>query len=248
MTGNQGSAFAPPPTGETYMRMTAYSLWENSPLLLLGSLVFTLLCLPAIALFMLGLLVPAALVAVLTVAPGWAALLAMEARISRDACPSIGVMIRALPRFWARSVGLGLMMLFPVCVGLFTLPLASESPVPFVVQVGLAGDAVGLAFLMALYLYAFPLLVLYDARLGTALSNALILASRHLNNTLGLLGMGVLFGLGIVRLNVGLLLVLPAVWGMFVVNNCRMVLTEETESSAQESVDGSAEELAKEPD
>jgi uncharacterized membrane protein YesL len=165
----------------------------------------------------------------------------MEARIPRDVCPRIGVMIRALPRCWVRSVGLGLLMLFPVSVGLFTLPLASESPVPFVVRVGLAGDVVGLAFLTALYLYAFPLLVLYDARLGTALSNALILASRHLSNTLGLLGMGVIFGLGIVHLNVSLLLVLPVVWGMFVVNNCRMVLTEEMESSAQGPVGESAE-------
>ena len=76
-------------------------------------------------------------------------------------------------------------------------------------------------------MYAFPLLVLYDAPLGTALSNTLVLVSRHLSNTLGLLGMGALFGIGIVRLNAGLLLVLPAVWGMLVVNNCRMVMAEQ---------------------
>ena len=112
--GNQEPAFAQPPAGETYVRMTASSLWDNSPLLLLGGLVFTLLCLPAIVLFMLGLLVPAAFVAVLTVAPAWAALVALEAQVVRDVRTTIWVMLRALTRFWARSVGLGLLMLFPV--------------------------------------------------------------------------------------------------------------------------------------
>lgn len=248
MTGDQEPSFAQPPTGETYVRMTAVSLWDNSPLLLLGSIVFTLLCVPAITLFMLGLLFPALVAAVLAVAPAWAALLALEAQIARDARPHIGVMLRALPTYWLRSVGLALLALFPVLVGLLTISMAPEPPLPFVVQLGLAGDAVGLVLLAALYLYAFPLLALYDAPLGTALSNALILASHHLSNTLGLLGMGVLFGIGVVRLNLGLLLVLPTVWGMFVVNNCRIVMAEEMESSTQESVDESAEGLAEEPD
>jgi len=226
--GNQESAFAQLPTGETYVRMTASSLWENSPLLLLGGFVFILLCLPAIALFMLGLLVPAALVAVLTVAPACAALLVLEAQIVRDVQPNIGVMFRALPKFWLRSVGLGLLTLFPLLVGLFTLSMVSELSAPFVVWAGLAADAVGLVLLASLYLYAFPLLVLYDATLSTALSNALILASHHLSNTLGLLGLGYLFGLGIVHLNLGLILVLPTVWGIFIVNNCRMVMAKET--------------------
>jgi uncharacterized membrane protein YesL len=235
VNGSREPSFAQPPTGETYVRMTAVSLWENSPLLLLGGLVFVVLCLPTIALLMLGLPIPATFVAALTVAPAWAALLALEAQMARDVQPHIGVMFRALPKFWLRSVGLGLLILFPVLAGLLTLSMASELPAPFVITAGLAADAVGLVFLTVLYLYAFPLLVLYDAPMGTALSNALILASHHLGNTLGLLGMGVLFGIGVVRLNLGLLLVLPTVWGMFVVNNCRMVMAEEADSSTEES-------------
>jgi len=235
MKGNQEPAFAQPPTGETYVRMTALSLWENSPLLLLGGLVFTLLCLPTVVLFMLGLLIPASLAAVLTMVPAWAAIIALEAQIVRHASPHIGVMFKALPKFWLRSVGLALLMLFPVLVGLFTLSIVPEPPAPFVVQVGLAADLVGLVLLMALYLYAFPLMVLHDAPLGAVLSNALILASHHLSNTLGLLGLGYLFGLGIVHLNLGLVLVLPTVWGIFIVNNCRMVMAEEADSSSEES-------------
>jgi len=225
---NQESAFEQPPTGDTYVRMTALSLWDNSPLLLLGGLVFTLLCLPVIILLMLDLLVPAAMASVLTVAPAWTALLALEAQIVQDVQPNIGVMFKALPKFCLRSVGLSLLMLFPVLVGLFTLSMIPKPPTPFIVQVGLAGDLVGLVLLTALYSYAFPLLVLCDAPLGTTLSNGLILTSHHLRNTIGLLGMGVLFGIGIARLNLGLILVLPAIWGLFIVNNCRMVMAEET--------------------
>jgi len=225
--GNLESAFAESPTGETYVQMTASSLWENSPLLVLGGLVFTILSLAAIVLFMMGLLVPAALAAVLMVGPAWTALLQLEAQIACDVKANIGVMLRAVPRFWSRSVALGALALFPVLVGLFTISMTPESRLSLVFRVGLAADVVGLVLVMALYLYAFPLLVLYDAPLGTVLSNALILCSHHLSNTLGLLGMGVLFGLGVVRLNSGLLLVLPAVWGMFIVNNCRMVMADE---------------------
>jgi uncharacterized membrane protein YesL len=182
------------------------------------------------------MLLPALVAAVLTVGPAWAALLALEDQIARDAQSHIGVMLRALPKFWLRSVGLGLLALFPVLMGLVTVPLAADPPVPLAVQVGLAADLVGLVLLTALYLHAFPLLVAYDAPLGVALSNSLILASRHLSNTLGLLGMGVLFGIAIIRLNLGLLLVLPCVWGMFIVNNCRMVMAQEAEDSKGDSI------------
>ena len=84
----------------------------------------------------------------------------------------------------------------------------------------------GQLLLASLYLYAFPLVVLHNVGMGTALSNGLILASRHIRNTLGLLGMAVLFVVAAVYLSVGLLFVLPAVWALFVVNNCRMVVDE----------------------
>jgi uncharacterized membrane protein YesL len=110
---------------------------------------------------------------------------------------------------------------------LLILPGLAQPEVPVVVWLGLAADALGLLILASLYLYAFPLLVLHDVDLITALRNALILASRHISNTLGLLGMGVLFAMATRYLSSGLLFFLPAIWGLFIVNNCRLVVSQE---------------------
>jgi uncharacterized membrane protein YesL len=211
----------------TYVRMTLVSLWENLPLVLLVGAVFSLLCAPASLLFLLGLFVPALIVGALTIAPACAALLAQEGDIARDAKTNIGAMLKALPRFWARSAGLGLLICFPLLVALFTLPMLSLPQVPLVVWLGLGADALGLLILVALYLYAFPLLVLHDMSVGTALRNALILTSRYVWNTLGLLGMGILFALASAYVSPALLFILPTVWGLFIINNCRMVVEEE---------------------
>ncbi|NLE43465.1 MAG: hypothetical protein GX620_01985, partial [Chloroflexi bacterium] len=59
---------------------------------------------------------------------------------------------------------------------------------------------------------------------------------RHIANTLGLLGMGILFAFGVGYISSGLLFILPAVWGVFLVNNCRMVVDEELASTGQRRI------------
>lgn len=214
----------------TYVRMTIASLWENLPLVLLAGFVFSLLCIPAVLLFFLGLFLPALIVSALTIAPACAALLALEGDVVRGVKTNIGTMFRVLPRYWTRSVGLGLVVCFPLAVALLTLPMLSLPQVPLVVWLGLGADALGLLILAALYLHAFPLLVLHDLSVGTALRNAMVLASRRMGNTLGLLGMGILFAFASAYVSPALLFILPAVWGVFIVNNCRMVVEEELAS------------------
>jgi uncharacterized membrane protein YesL len=212
----------------TYVRLTVKCLWDNLPLVLLAGVVFSLLCAPMVVLLVLGLFAPAIVIGVLTIAPAWAALLAQESEIARGAKTNIRTMVAALPRFWARGMGLGFLLWLQVVIALTTLEMLSRPEAPPVVWLGLAADMLGLLLLIVLYLYAFPLLVQHDTGIWVALRNAFALASRHLNNTLGLLGMGVLFTLAILYLSSGLLLFLPAVWGMFIVNNCRLVVGEET--------------------
>jgi uncharacterized membrane protein YesL len=211
----------------TYVRLTVKCLWDNLPLVLLAGVIFSLLCAPMVLLLILGLFAPAIMIGMLTIAPAWAALLAQESEIARGVKTSIRTMVSALPRFWARSTGLGFLLWLQGAIALLTLAMLSRPEVSPVVWLGLAADMLGLLLLIVLYLYAFPLLVQHDMALWTALRNAFILASRHLNNTLGLLGMGILFALAILYLSSGLLLFLPAVWGMFIVNNCRLVVGEE---------------------
>jgi uncharacterized membrane protein YesL len=221
------------PDEHTYVRFTAAQMWSHLPLLLLGAAAFSLLCAPAAVLLYWNLIAAAILAAALIVAPAWAALLALEAEIVREGQTKIGVLFRALPRYWARAALLGAGLCVPLSVGALTLPLLAGPQAPLIVApawvalLGLAADGFVLFFLTMLSLYAFPLLVLYDADLRTVLRNAFILSARYLSNTLGLLGMGVLFYFAVVYLASGLLFFLPAVWGVFLVNNCRMVVDQE---------------------
>lgn len=215
------------PNQHTYVRLILQQLWENLPLILLAGGVFSLLCAPAVLLFLVGLFGPAIIIGALTVGPAWAALLALEADIGRGVGTHIGVMLRALPRYWRRSAGIGLLAAFPLLAGLITLPNLSRPQVPAIVWGGLAADGLGLLIVITLSLYAVPQFVLYDADLRSALRNALLLSSRHIVNTTGLLGLAVLLsGLGL-YVSSSLFFLLPAVWGLFVVNNCRMVVEEE---------------------
>jgi uncharacterized membrane protein YesL len=213
-----------PPNPQTYVRLTVRRLWEGLPLVGMAGFIFSLCCMPAFILFILGWPILAILVGALTIAPAWAALLAQEVDILQDEATNLMPMVWALPRCWLRSAKLGLLAAFPLVVGWLTLPNLAAAEVPPVIWIGLAADALGLLLLITLSLYAFPLLILYDIELGPALHNALILSSRYLMHTLGLLSLAGLFLWSILYLNSGLLFILPAVWGLFVVNNCRLVI------------------------
>jgi uncharacterized membrane protein YesL len=216
---------------QTYVRLTVSRLWDGLPQLILGSALFSLCCLPASSLFILNLPLLAILVGALTIAPAWAALLAYEANILEDKATSPSLIIHTWQRYTIRSLKLGLLAAFPLLAGWLTLPHLAAPEVPLVVWLGLAADALGLLLLVTLFLYTFPLLVLYDLDVRTALQHSLTLASRYLGHTLGLLSLGGLFLLGVLYLNSGLMFILPAVWGMFIVNNCRLVIYLEEEQS-----------------
>jgi uncharacterized membrane protein YesL len=211
----------------TYVKVTAAGLWDNLPLILLAGLLLSVVCVPSVVLYTMELHAPAPAVGVLTIPAGWAALLALEAEALSGRKTTIIVMVKAFGRLWGRSVLLGLLAVVPVVSGVWVIGLLGMPEVPPVAWVGLIADVFGLIVLLPLYLYAFPQIALYDLRVGVALSNSMILASNHISNTLGLLGMGLLFGFSVAYASSGLLFVLPAVWGAFVVNNCRMLVEEE---------------------
>jgi len=221
------------PAPATYVRLTVVSLWDNLPAVLLGGAAFSVLCVPTFVLFVLGLAIPALLLGALTIAPAWGALLAQEADIVRDIGAGMGGFWKSLRRLWTRGAGLGLLACFPLLAVLLAAPVLTYPEARFVARAGFVADVAGLILLAALYVYAFPLIVLHDVDLRTALSCAVVLAGHHSMNTLGLLGMAVLFALATLRVSAGLLFILPAVWGLFILNNCRMVVIEELTQSHQ---------------
>lgn len=211
---------------DTYVSLVVQKLWENLPSVLWGGLLFSLCCLPAFALFAVGWLAPTVVVGALTIAPAWAALLAYERTLFLDDQGKTNIFLHALRTYWRRSALLGGLAVFPLLMTLTTLPLLTQADVPLLVWIGLGADFFGMALMAALLLYAFPLLVHTDQGVRVLLRDALILTSRQPFNTVGLLGMGILFGFAVGYFSLGLLFLLPAIYGMFVVANCLLVLGE----------------------
>jgi uncharacterized membrane protein YesL len=130
----------------------------------------------------------------------------------------------AFRHYWRRSTLLGLLAAFPALAALITLPLLQQPPVPLVVWLGLGADLLGMALLAALLLYAFPFMVYRDVDVKTSLRNGWLLAALHPGHTLGLLGLAILLAFCIGYFSLGLLFLLPAFYGMFVVGNALLVL------------------------
>lgn len=209
---------------DTYVFLVCRQIWEELPHVLGSGLLFSLCCAPAFLLFSLGFLAPTVLVSVITIAPAWAALLAVQRNIISDGA-LLGVSFgHALRYYWRRSIVLGLLAAFPVLATLITLPLLQQPIVPLVVWIGLGADLLGMALVAALLLYAFPILVHEDAGAKTSLHKGWLLAALYPWHTVGLIGLGILSAFAVGYLSLGLLFLLPAVYGMFVMGNALLVI------------------------
>lgn len=209
---------------DTYVVWVVRTSWENLPHVLWGALLFSLCAVPAFVLFALGWLAPMLVIGALTIAPAWTALLAYEHSLFTGQSLEQGSFLGALQYYWRRSALLGALAAFPLLATLLTLPSLRQEPVPQVVWIGLGADFLGMALMAVLLLYAFPLLIYHDQSVRVVLRDGLILAGRHPVHTVGLLGMGILFGFALSYLSLGLLFILPALYGMFVVGNALLVL------------------------
>ena len=214
------------PNEWTMIKSTLVAIWDNSPILLFNCFIFSIACLPTVSLLAAGLTIPAILIATVTTWPAWTGLLALE----YDAVCNVKIvwftLFKSLWRYWGRSALFGLTISFSLIAGIITLPLLSLERVPIFVWLALFTDALVALALVALSLYAFPMFVIYDLGYREALRNSALLASRRPLHTMGLIGMGILFALAI-EWRQALAFFLPAIWGMFIINNCRLLLAEE---------------------
>lgn len=214
----------------TYVKETALALWFGLPRVILAGFLFTLASLPALMLGLAaGFVIPGILLGALTLGPGWLAMAAVIARtILREPDPSVLDFFRDFAHFFLRGILLGGLVALPLAAAAGSAPLLGLNPVPTVAWVGLCADLAGLFFLTALYLYACPQIVLYNVGIRLAMRNGLLLATRHLSNTLGLIALAILLGFLASRVSLLLLVVFPAFWLVFVINNCRLVLRLES--------------------
>lgn len=208
---------------DTYVSLVLRTLWENLPQVIGGGLLFSLCCLPAFLLFGVGLLAPTLLVAVVTVAPAWCALLAYSHALLLGDRADFKLFLNTLWQRGRSAALLSMGLAFPLLVTLITLPLLQLEPVPPIVWLGLSADLFVIALALAVLFYAVPLLFDHPMSTRLLLRQAAILAGIHPFNTVGLLALGVLFGFLIAYVSLGLLLLLPAIYALFIVANYQLV-------------------------
>jgi hypothetical protein len=215
------------PSGSTFVVETVTCIWANLPMVLAGGIAFALFSVPSLALVVIGLPLLACTISVFTVAPAWSSLLSVEGALLENRVAGLVLMAQAFRRFATRSVRLGVVAAIPAALFFWSLTFLAQDEVPAPVWILLSASLfLGLG-VFTLYLYAVPLMVLLDTDVATALRDGAVLASRYLGNTLGVLSMGILFVFGIYYISIALAFILPAIYGMFVVNNCRLVVAQE---------------------
>lgn len=214
----------------TYVKETALALWFGLPRVLLAGVLFSLVSLPALTLGLsAGFVIPGILLAAVTLGPAWLAMCAVIARtILRERDLSVLDFFRAFGHFFLRGALLGGLVAIPLVAAAGTTPMLGQNPIPTVALVGLCADLAGLFFLASLYLYVCPQIVMYDVGARLAIRNSLVLEVRHLRNTLGLLALAVLLVFLASKVTLLLLVIIPAFWLVFVINNCRLVLRLES--------------------
>ncbi len=215
-------------TRDTYVQRVVHTLWDNLPQVIRGALLFNLACLPVLCLWGLGWVTPALLAAIVTMGPAWGALLQYEMRLLQGQTAGVRMFWQAFRRYWRRCVLLSLLVAVPLLALQATLPvLHFERFVTSAVWIGLGADFLGIALMATLSLYTFPYLVQRNLGTVACLRDALILASRYPFHSLGLLALGVLLGFCVAYISLGLMLLLPAVYGLFIAANCLLVLDME---------------------
>ena len=164
----------------------------------------------------------------ITIGPAWTALLAFEMRLLQGRVPRQFSLFDDFRQSWRRSTLLSLLTIFPLLALITTLPALQSPPVAPIVWIGLGADLLGCAVMATLSFHAFPALVQHpDKGVRAAIRDALILASRHPANSLGLLAIGILLSFCIAYISLALLLLLPTFYALFIAANHLLVLQKE---------------------
>ena len=217
-------------TASTFVHVTVRQLWSNLPLVTAGGLLFALLCTPAAVLGILGFM-PLMLVTIaLLASPAWAALIDLLLAAVDDGPASLRQLPRSFIRFWTRGVRLSFLIVAPIFVMWLIFPALQQEHVPTMMWVGVFASLLGLALGWSIGLYAYPMMAAHELTALDAARNGLILSGRNMLNTVGMVGMAVLGMAATGVIGIALLLFLPALYGVFVVNNYRLVMQTEVDS------------------
>jgi hypothetical protein len=211
-----------PLSPQNFVARTLSATWDNLPQIVIGAIWLNLCLLPALLLGLIELPLAAIVAGVLLGAPGWVALQRFEFKLAQGKVVPLRTLPESFRLFWTDAVRLGMLAIFlPVATGGLAGWSGTATWLGPLLLLGVAFSIVAGSLLL---LYAVPLLVVYGGELPGVLRNTAILSARHINNTVGMVALAVLCVLAVAYVSSGLAFVLPALYGMFIANNCRLVV------------------------
>lgn len=214
-------------TSSNFVQVTAQQTWSNLPLVVASGLLFAVVAAPAAVLGYLGFVPLMTAALAMLVSPAWSSLLHLLMAVVEGRSISLLRVPQVFVRLWRRSARLGVLLVVPIIVAWLMLPAFAGEHVPTMLWIGLGADLLAMALVWSIGLYAYPMLATHDLSLFDAIRNSMILASRHAMNTVGMVSMAVLCLVVAGVIGSVVFLFLPAVYGMFVVNNYRLVMADE---------------------
>lgn len=199
-----------------FIRKVAEDVWEGLFSMVMWTLVLWVLggvaIVAGVASAPLGLIVAAC-----TLAPAVAGMMFMVGKMARGGFARVGDAWRGTLRLYGRSVALALPLVLVAALILATanivraFPDQSELFIAWALQLG-----IGL-LIVAMHVYLFPVLALYDSTLKQTVGLAVVLAGRHVWQTVVLLALGA--GLLALGMYIPLTwLLAPGVWCVVVMN------------------------------
>jgi len=209
--------------GTNYVKRTLKDLWEELPLLVLGSLLMDLAAVPAVLILFLTRNVPlASVIGLLTIMPAWVGYCYTIGRNAVGFKLHFGDLLSASLHYYGRSSLLGIPSVILLLAVMITLPWLSKD-LPMLVVIGIALQAIALLFSCLLLIHALPLLACFDLSLRQALVNSLILVMRWPIIAVGLLSLSFLLTLAARAIGLGTWLILPLLFAPFEVNATLML-------------------------
>jgi hypothetical protein len=223
MTGSFGVTPEAPVAG--YWRGVAEDARHELPGLVGANALLLAWCAPAAFLLGVGLWVPAALVAPVTLGPGLAGLARYAGRLARG--ESAGWWRDSVAGVRAGSKATA--VLVAVALGAMGLPalalrLAVDHGLTTGTAAALSAQALVAAFLVIACVHAWSLVGLYRQRVGPAFRNAGLLVIRHPVSSAGLLGLGLAFVHVAQLFRWGPLVVLPAILALCAAHHTRRLV------------------------
>ena len=211
-----------------YLRGTVVQIWEHMAILLCGSLLVALSVLPMILMVLLTGYSTMLATCLFTLAPAWVACCYMTGRTTIYSKSTLGDFLAALVHYYWRSCVLAIPIVILVVMLRISFPFLNSVPT-LIFTVGIVFQILALFIAFCVFIFAAPILGLFQVNVFHAMAYGLVLMLRSPLMAIGLVSMAFLLGMLANVLGAGMWLIIPLIFIPFEVNTTLMLVRKTIE-------------------